>query len=168
MTLRWYVVHTQPQAEARALFNLLRQGFSAYLPRYAKRWRHAGRTEMRAAPLFPRYLFVALDLAVERWRPILSTIGVSHLVRHGDRPAPVPAGVVEAIHVHEDEAGLVRLAAVAPFRKGDRVRILDGTFAEQVGLFETACDRRRVVLLLELLGRQVRVLIPEGSIAAAA
>ncbi len=30
---RWYVVHTQPNGEARADLNLRRQGFATYLPR---------------------------------------------------------------------------------------------------------------------------------------
>ena len=34
---RWYVVHTQPNGEARADLNLRRQGFATYLPRYARR-----------------------------------------------------------------------------------------------------------------------------------
>ena len=63
MAAAWYVVHTHPRAEAKALLNLDRQGFSCYLPRYLKRRRHARRLETVAAPLFPRYLFVALDLA---------------------------------------------------------------------------------------------------------
>ena len=50
----WYVVHTHPRAEAKALLNLDRQGFSCYLPRYLKRRRHARRLDTVAA-VFPRY-----------------------------------------------------------------------------------------------------------------
>jgi transcriptional antiterminator RfaH len=56
----WYVVQTHPHAENKAAAHLQRQGFATYLPRYLKRRRHARRTEAIAAPLFPRYLFVAL------------------------------------------------------------------------------------------------------------
>jgi hypothetical protein len=31
---RWYVAHTQLQAEVQTAFHLNRQGFSTYLPRY--------------------------------------------------------------------------------------------------------------------------------------
>src|SRR5205823_8571760 len=95
--LRWYVVHTQPHHECLAETNLRRQGFATYLPRYLRRCRHARRTETVPRPLFPRYLFVALDLARDRWRAVQSTFGVSHLVVAGDAPAPVPDGVVEEI-----------------------------------------------------------------------
>ena len=76
---RWYVVQTQPHAESKAARHLCRQGFQIYLPRYLKRRRHARRTETVPAPLFPRYMFVAVDIAVQRWRSIQSTIGVSRL-----------------------------------------------------------------------------------------
>ena len=74
-----------------------RQGFEIYFPRYLKRRRHARRIETVAAPLFPRYLFVAVDLAVQRWRSIYSTVGLSQLVCNGDEPTAVPDGIVEAL-----------------------------------------------------------------------
>ena len=74
----------------KACWHLARQGFETYLPRYLKRRRHARRVEMLPAPLFPRYLFVAIDMATQRWRSISSTIGVTQLVCAGDVPAPVP------------------------------------------------------------------------------
>ena len=67
----WYVVHTQPQGEARAKANLERQGYEVYLPRCRKWRRHARRADIVAAPLFPRYLFLRLDISCERWRPVL-------------------------------------------------------------------------------------------------
>ena len=106
---RWYVVHTQPNREARADLNLRRQGFSTYLPRYVRRRRHARRHEMVARPLFPRYLFVALDPARDRWRAIHSTFGVNHLVLAGEEPLPVPDGVVDEIRARENGDGFVKL-----------------------------------------------------------
>jgi len=62
LSSRWYVVQTHSQAEAKACGHLQRQGFEIYLPKYLKRRRHARRTETVIAPLFPRYLFVAVDM----------------------------------------------------------------------------------------------------------
>jgi transcriptional antiterminator RfaH len=165
---RWYVVHTQPNAEAKALAHLRNQRFRTYLPRVAKRRRHARKVEEIAAPLFPRYLFVRLDLAAERWRAIRSTVGVADLVAHGDAPAPVPHGVVEAIRAREDERGLVVLGSAADFRQGDRVTIAEGALEGCVGLFEAATDDERVIVLLELLGREVRVRVPPAALRATA
>src|ERR1700722_12116448 len=93
----WYVVQTQVNAEAKAARNLMRQGFEIYLPRYLKRRSHARKIEKVAAPLFPRYLFVRIDMATQRWRSIQSTFGVSRLVCNGTDPAPVAQQVLSAL-----------------------------------------------------------------------
>ena len=85
----WYVVHTHARGEQIACENLERQGFTTIMPRYRKRRRHARKTDWVKAPLFPRYLFVAIDMAKARWRAIASTVGVSHLICEGDRPLAV-------------------------------------------------------------------------------
>jgi transcriptional antiterminator RfaH len=167
MTSRWYVVQTQPHAETKAMGHLIRQGFAAYLPCYLKRRRHARRIEMVAAPLFPRYLFVTVDMATQRWRSIHSTTGVARLVCNGDDPAPVPPDVVAALQRREDDAGFVKLERRQPFAPGERVRVVEGVFADNLGLFEGMADRERVAILLDLLGRKVRILLDEGAITAA-
>ena len=167
MTSRWYVVQTQPHAEIKAMGHLIRQGFDAYLPRYLKRRRHARKVEMVGAPLFPRYLFVTVDMETQRWRSIHSTFGVSRLVCNGDEPAPVPPAVVTALQGREDAGGFVQLERRPQFAPGEHVRIVDGVFADSLGLFEGMADRERVAILLDLLGRKVRILLDEGAITAA-
>ena len=164
---RWYVVQTHPHGERRAQEHLQRQQFVAYLPCYSRRRKHARKVEIVQAPLFPRYLFVAVDLDVQRWLSIRSTVGVSRLVGHGDTPAPVPPGLVESLKARHGEDGLIRLAAPPGLRVGDRVRVRGGAFENNLGLFETIKDDERVTILLDLLGRQVRVTIGVEMIAAA-
>ena len=165
--IQWYAVHTQPRGETQARFNLLRQGFEVYLPCYLKRRRHARRTDWVTTPLFPRYLFVRMDLGATRWRAIQSTFGVSHLVCNGEAPAALPDGIVEEIREREDDRGMVVLAAEPPpFAKGEAVRVTAGALAEQVGWFEGVTDDERVILLLRLLGREIRVRVPRDAVAA--
>lgn len=165
--LRWYVVQTHAHAEAKAAWHLARQGYLTYLPRYRKRRRHARRVEEVAAPLFPRYLFIAANAAAERWRAIQSTVGVARLVCNGDTPAAVGAGVIEALRAREDARGLIALDTGPRFAPGEPVRILDGAFAACLGLFESMTDRERVAILLDLLGRKVRVVLNADCVAAA-
>lgn len=165
---QWYVVHCQPNGERKALFHLRRQGYTAYLPVHRKTRRHARRTEQVAAPLFPRYLFIRLDVGVDSWLPIRSTVGVSHIVCHGNRPAPVPDGIVEAIQARHDGDGFVLLDEATRFKNGDTVRLLEGPLADQTGLFSRIADDRRVIVLLQLLGRPVEVRVPKDAICAAA
>jgi transcriptional antiterminator RfaH len=164
---RWYVAQTQPNAEAKAITHLSRQGFTAYLPRYLKRRRHARRVEIVTAPLFPRYLFVEIDVAVQRWRSVYSTVGVSRLICTGDTPTPVSNQVVNLLKGREDGAGFIELDRRPQFRVGEEVRVLDGVFCNCLGLYDGMSDRDRVAILLDLLGRKVRVLVDLESVAAA-
>lgn len=164
---QWYVAHTQPHGEAKAAAHLSRQGFSVYLPRYLKRRRHARRVETVPTPLFPRYLFVNIDMGTQRWRAIQSTVGITHLVCNGDSPAAVHEGVIDALKRREDCVGFIYLGQRSHFRSGDKVRVQDGAFAETLGLFEGMTDNERVTILLDLLGRKVRVSLNIDSVVAA-
>lgn len=161
---QWYVVHTHPQGEKRAELNLQRQGFKAYFPRYLRQRRHARRVDVVTRPLFPRYLFVALDLGRDRWRAIQSTFGVSNLVSAGDRPLAISDAVVEEIRARESGDGYVTLGLPAGLKSGSPVRLTDGIFAEYEGVIDRIADDRRVAVLLKLLGREVRVFVPAASI----
>lgn len=164
---RWFVVRTRTNGEFKALTHIMRQGFDGYLPRYLKRRRHARRTDTVQSPLFPGYLFVGMDPERARWRALNSTIGVSELICHSGLPAPIPDDVIEDIKRHEDESGYVILGEHAALKKGDKVRITDGAMTDHVGIFDAPSDQHRVFLLLELLGRQVRVKMPLNALAPA-
>jgi len=164
---RWYVVQTQVNGEAKAAQNLQRQGYDIYLPRYLKRRRHARKVDLVARPLFPRYMFVTIDMAAQRWRSIQSTFGVSHLVCNGEDPAVVPEGVVAALKAREDDKGFVKMEVRPTFAPGDKVRVLAGAFMDNAGLFDGMADRDRVSILLDMLGRKVRVLLDADMVAAA-
>ena len=164
---RWYVAQTHPHGEAKASVHLRRQGFAIYLPCYLTQRRHARRIEKIAAPLFPGYLFVSIDLATQRWLSIDSTFGVTRLVRDGDRPAAVPQHVVDALKHREDADGFVQLNRRPQFSPGDKIRVVGGAFCDSIGLYEGLSSRERVAILLELLGRKVRIVLNTETIEAA-
>lgn len=162
----WYVAHTRAGAEAKAGRHLREQGFATYLPRYRKRRRHARRTDWVESPLFPRYIFVAMDPDHARWRAIRSTVGVVHLVCHDNRPTALPAGVIEDIRAREGETGLVSIPAEDRLQKGDHVEIGLGALQGRIGLYDCASDRERVFVLLELMGREVKIDLPRDAVNA--
>lgn len=162
----WYVVQTQARAEAKALYNLYRQGYEAFLPQYLKLRRHARRTDRVPAPLFPRYLFVHVDAEKPQWLPIRSTFGVTDIVLNGNRPALLSDSVVQEIRRRQGDDGYILLKPACAFRQGEPVTIVGGALANHQALFECARDEDRVVLLLELLGREVRVEVALDDIHA--
>ena len=116
-------------------------------------------------PLFPRYLFVRIDLDAEQWRSVLGTVGVISLVG-GDPPAPVADTVIEAIKARCDAQGLVRIDPGLGLSEGQGVRIAEGPLADLEGVFLEIDDQSRVAILLSLMGRRVRVQVDAGNVEA--
>jgi len=165
--IRWYAVFTHPHGEAKALEHLLRQGYSAYLPRYRTRVSHARRHQTVLRPLFPRYLFAGIDRESMRWRPILSTFGVADVVRAGDEPVAVPSRIVAAIRAREQAGDFDRLNPQHSLSLGELVRVTAGAFEDMVGTLVALRDQDRIVVLLEWLGCLVRAELRTEAVEAA-
>ena len=164
---RWYAVYTKPNGENTAEVNLERQGYVVYLPRLKQARRRRGRWVGIVEPLFPRYLFVRLEMQRDNIAPIRSTKGVTGLVRFGSEPAPVPEGFVESLQAAADEESGCQIIDCTLFKKGDVVRILEGPFAGYNAVFQSASGAERVIILLNLMGRENAVTVSTHHIAPA-
>ena len=153
---QWYVVHCRVSSEQRAEINLRRQDYEVWLPMYHKTRRHARRVETVLRPLFPRYLFVRLDLSSQSWRPILSTFGVHNIIADGDGPLAIGDDIIAALRERADSEGVFEIARSA-FKPGEEVRVQGGPMANLEGMFQAELDSDRVLILLKLMGREVRV-----------
>ncbi len=165
---RWYVAHTLPRAEDLALTHLQAQGFAAFMPRYHRMRRHARKTDVVIAPLFPRYIFVELDLEAERWVSVNSTRGIAYLVRLNGCPLAVPEGVIEELKLRADIQEIVPLSSLEIFVRGTKLEVQEGPFNGYVGVFEKMTEGDRVQVLLSLLGRPVKVNVALHAVKAVA
>jgi transcriptional antiterminator RfaH len=164
-TKQWYVIYTKPRKEQEANHQLLCQGYETCLPLLRHDVRRREHWHEVVDPLFPRYLFIRLQLAQDNIAPIRSTRGVVGLVRFGNSPRPLPSGFVErlgeqardGVHAHQP----VNLA------HGDLVQILSGPFAGALARFDLETCEGRVSLLLDLLGRSHCVRMDRNQIAPA-
>lgn len=163
----WFVVHTQSKKESVAKHQLALQGFDVYLPVFQKERRHARKIEKIIVPLFPRYLFVGLDLEVSPWRNINGTRGVSYLLANDGCPLHVPKHIIENLKLQEDAGGFVSASSMALFTKGDKVRVLQGVLQNQIGIFEALDDNDRVQLLFNILGQERKLSLPVYMVEAA-
>ena len=162
----WHAVYTKTQLEVWAKNNLEERGFEVYLPCYLKQRRHARRTDVVARPLFPRYLFVRADIAAGQRPGVNNAPGVAYLVSVGDQPAAVSGSVIDEIKAREGDDGFIRLGRHQRFSQGDPVKISDGALCDHIGLFHSVTDNERVIILLDLLGRQTRVKVQLDSLVS--
>lgn len=165
---RWYAVSCKPRQEAIAEENLLRQGFHAYLPRIRIRRRRRGQWTDAVEVLFPRYIFIRLDPLRRSTATVRSTRGVVGLVRFGGQPAVVPDAVMDALLQREDAASGLHQDNRQAFRSGDPVRLVDGPLSGINAVFAQQDGEKRVIVLMELLGKANKVSVSRDWIARAA
>jgi transcriptional antiterminator RfaH len=162
--LRWHLVMTKPANEELAVTHLERQGYGVYFPRLLQKSLQRGKWCDRVVALFPRYVFVQLDAELQSLAPIRSTLGVAQVVRFGIDYMTVPKRIIDNLKSNEcPGTGLHQLHA-AWFRPGDAVRIATGSLAGLEGIFESDDGNHRVIVLLNLLGRETRIQLDAGCV----
>lgn len=141
--LPWYLITTKLKAEHLVAESLRgRHGLAVFFPRYPARKTHSA----TGLPLFPRYLFVQLDLASQldlvRYAP-----GVGRFVSFGERIEPVPDQVVAELIQRCDANGVLLAEELQP---GQAVRVTTGVFEGFRGIITERRGDQRVRLLLQL------------------
>ena len=89
------------------------------------------------------------------------------MVCTGNVPAAIDDAIIGGLKSRENAEGFIQLDRRPQFAVGDKVRVREGVFTDCLGLFEGMGDRDRVAILLDLLGRKVRVVLDEEFVVAA-
>lgn len=160
----WYAVHAKTGQEDFAQANLRRQGYVTFLPKSYRTIRHARSIKTTTAAFFPGYLFIALNLAADRWRSVDGTFGVLRIVKAHDRPLPAPQGLVNGLIAATGPDGLLdRACALAP---GAAVKFISGPFADQLAVVAGMAGSDRVRVLLSIMNQTVPVEAHRSALAA--
>jgi transcriptional antiterminator RfaH len=81
------------------------------------------------------------------------------MVTFGRDPLPVAEELIDAIRQR-----IAQRRIEPAYKPGEQVELIDGPFAGLNAVFAAERDEERVVLLIELLHRQLRVTAPISSI----
>ncbi|MFB9149088.1 transcription termination/antitermination protein NusG [Roseovarius ramblicola] len=158
----WFLAQLKPNCARIADSHLSRQGFQTFLPLQEETRQRNGRFVTAERPLFPGYIFVALDVARGLWRKVNSTRGVVRLVSFGTAPTAVPAELVSHLMRRCDRSG--KLRTPDDVAQGDTVTMTTGPFAGFVTEVERIDPDRRVWVLMEIMGGQKRLSVTPGQL----
>ena len=160
----WYAIHTKARQEMLAAEHLRRQTFEVYLPRIKQGHRYRGQWREKIEPLFPRYLFIRLNLGEENIAPIRSTRGVTKLVSFSGQPVTVPGTFIDALTQRSDpDTGLIHPEKDL-FETGATVTIMNGPLHGLEAIFKVHDDEQRSIILLEILGKTQQISIDTGHL----
>ncbi|SHH75758.1 transcription/translation regulatory transformer protein RfaH [Ferrimonas marina] len=149
----WYLLYCKGKQEATAKMHLEQRQIACFLPETEVERLKGGKRVKELQPLFPNYLFVRFDPHITPIRSIRSVPGVSSLVKTDGQITPVETSLVVSLRQRDVASSSMRdLPEV-----GDRVRILEGPFAELEAVYAEPDGETRSMLLLQLLGKQQRL-----------
>ncbi|RWA74147.1 transcription termination/antitermination NusG family protein [Mesorhizobium sp.] len=160
---RWCVVQTHQHSESLAERHLLSQSFRTYLPKRRRTVRHARSVKTVSSAYFDCYLFVSLAVHQQSWYPINSTVGVRKLVMSKGMPIPAPYGVVESLISATDDDGILHPDIL--LRPGQRIRIIDGPFSDQLGVLDQVGSAGAVRILLDIMNRSIPITIGRDKLS---
>jgi transcriptional antiterminator RfaH len=162
----WYAIHTKPGQEGLAKMNIERLGLEVFLPMMRAERLSWGIPRMVLKPLFSRYLF-ARFCPVTFLHSIRYARGVYQVVSTAETPTPVDEQIIHTIRSRIGAEGYVTMEPET-MRAGDRLVVNEGPLQGLTGIFERELkDRERVVLLLEAIEYQARLLIEKRYLKVA-
>ena len=160
----WYVVHSKPREEEKALENLQKQGFECFLPMLTLEKLVRGRVKSVTEPLFSRYLFVQTQSQNQNFSVIKSTLGVHRLVSFGPLPSQVKDTLIETIRSFESLLSSEINGSQPLIRSGDQVMLVAGPLQGLRGIFHESSGTKRAFILVELLHKEHVIQVDKSDI----
>lgn len=158
----WFLAQIKPNSYKIAKMNLKRQGFKTFLPMINETKRCNQKFVKVMQPLFPGYIFVALNIENGHWRKVNSTYGIKGLVSFNKTPTVVPQDLINQLMQRCDIK--TKLQPAKFLKNGDNVTLINGPFVNFVAKVENIASDQRAWLLIEIMGSQTRVSVEENQL----
>jgi len=163
----WYILKVQSNREDSIRDTLLRrismQGMDRWfgevvVPKEQVTEFKSGRKRVVWRKLYPGYILVNMVLNDETWFLVRETGGIGDFTGSGGKPSPMlPQDVAKLLHKVEEKAEETPKLKIN-FKKGDRVKINEGTFENFEGEVEQIDEANgRVTVMLSIFGRSTPV-----------
>ena len=165
--MAWYAVHTRSRHEDRVYIGLTQKSFQVFLPKIEVWSRRKDRRKKIMVPMFPGYIFVALDIIDNETKlDVLKTFGVVRILGkpYGSEPIPVPDVKIDAIM--RIVASRVEVQQFQYPKVGEYAKIIDGPFQGIEGLVVgTDMEKELFVITIELMQRSVAIKLEGFQVA---
>ena len=164
---QWYILKVQSNREDSIRETLLRRislaGLGRFfgeviVPKEQVTEFKSGTKRVVSRKLYPGYILVNMILNDETWYLVRETGGIGDFTGSAGRPSPMlPADVAKLLHKDEETAAEAPRLKIN-FKKGDRVKINEGTFENFEGEVEQIDEANgRVTVMLSIFGRSTPV-----------
>lgn len=161
----WFLIYCRPKQDARAEENLMRQGFDVFRPTInVIRSKIGCSNTIKCEPLFPRYLFVNVDPSAKSIAPVVSTFGVASFVKFGDVYAKASDELI--VEIKDKVKNLSAIGnEVKEIKAGEEVYVDGHGFDHVKAIYCNPCGNERAMILMKILGKESRLLVPERCLS---
>jgi len=169
---RWYVVHTYSGYENKVKANLEHRIesmamkdkiFQIVVPTEEEVELKDGHKVTTKRKIFPGYVLVEMIMGEEPWYVVRNTPGVTGFVGTGNKPVALLENEVKTI-IKQMKVETPRVKV--GFSVGQSVKIIDGPFAEFMGIVdEINPERGKLKVLVSFFGRETPVELELNQIA---
>jgi transcription termination/antitermination protein NusG len=163
--MKWYIVHTYSGHENKARLTLLERVRNASLsekfgqvlvPTESVMEVVKGQRRTTTRKFFPGYMFVQMVMDDRSFHLVKNTPKITGFLG-GTRPTPVPEHEITGLQTNITE-GKTKPKARIVFETGDKVRVVDGPFANFAATVEEVKpDKQKVKVLVSIFGRSTPV-----------
>jgi transcriptional antiterminator NusG len=165
--LNWYILKVQSNREDSIRETLLRrvkmQGLDRFfgevvVPKEQVTEFKGGKKRVVSRKLYPGYILVNMVLNDETWYLVRETGGIGDFTGSSGRPSPMlPQDVAKLLRKSEEKTEEAPRLKIN-FKKGDRVKINEGTFENFEGEVDAIDEANgRVTVMLSIFGRSTPV-----------
>ena len=161
----WHALYVRSRAEKKVLWQLEENGFTAYLPLITQMKQWSDRKKKVEEPLFKSYVFVYSN--EREYIPILNVYGVIKFVTFERKAVIVPENQILAIKkfVNDFEKGEeYKMMNNVELKVGQKVRIINGPMKGLTGKLETICNKRHLIVYIDVVGQFIPVHIPRAKV----
>lgn len=160
---RWYAVYTRSKGEKKLALELQYAGIEHYLPLVKRLRQWSDRKKLVEEPLFRSYIFVFIN-ETDYWK-VMNTPGAVRFIKFEGKPVEIPQKQITAIRLYiedpdPDESDLSDL------QEGQLVRVKSGPMEGLIGRLVQVRSQFRLVVLIEAVGKTIRLNIPRSRVQA--
>ncbi|MFH1561142.1 MAG: transcription termination/antitermination protein NusG, partial [Patescibacteria group bacterium] len=162
--VQWFVVHTYSGHEYKVIqslkqrvktMGLQNQVFEVVVPIQDTFAIRQGQKIKVQEKVFPGYILVKMVLTDDSWLTIRTTQGITGFIGTENQPTPISTEEAEKIIT---DLGKSKPKHRAKFSIGETIKIIDGPFADFIGMVEKVDqDKGKLEVLVSIFGRETPV-----------
>ncbi len=160
----WHAIYTKPRWEKRVLQQLEEKGIEAYLPLYKTLKQWSDRKKLVEEPLFRGYLFV--KVSPKTYYEAINVTGAVRYVSFEGKAVVVPPTHITAVKLYLNQHTEQHQQEEETPIPGSSVEIIAGPLKGIKGTLKNKTNKQRVSLLIESVGKEISLILPQNHIRA--